>query len=342
MIQLLLVELQCISIIKSMKDKVLHLFRRMTFDFLPFRQKKSILVLMFHQVNNDKALFYPAVPVHVFKEMCEFVQKYYEVLHFSEIDTYFSKPNKKPAAVITFDDGHYDILANAFPILKELGLKFNVNIDTEILETAKPQDFVRVYDILNQTKIDSFENRKFMKEVVQIDMQRPINTESVFTALLSELPKDKRREFVVEMGEITGMKDADYSKMLSQSDLKELNKSGLVEFGSHSHSHAILTKLTRDDLEFELTHSKSVLEGIIEKEIDVIAYPNGKVNDEIEVLSKSLGYRFLLKTEDRINKVKNNGLGQGFYRVNQYHQSTNMALAHTYGLQKIIKNMLKK
>ena len=74
----------------------------------------------------------------------------YAVIHLSGIDAHFSKSNK-PAAIISFDDGHYDILENAYPVLSSLKMPFNINIDTEILETGKAQDYVRVYDILNHT-----------------------------------------------------------------------------------------------------------------------------------------------------------------------------------------------
>lgn len=324
-----------------MKDKLFYLIRLLSFNYFPFRfNKKSLLVLMFHQVNDKKSLFYPSMPVHVFKEMCQFVKKHYEVIHFSEIDEFYSKKVIKPAAIITFDDGNYDIVKNVFPILKEMNLKFNINIDTEILETSMSQDFVRVYDILNSTKIDSFINPKFMNEPISINKKNPIETEFIFTELLSNMSTQKRREFLIDMASITKMENANFSKVVSFEDLRMLSESHLVEIGSHSHTHSILTKIPRDQVIYELKHSKEILEEITEKKIEVIAFPNGVYNSSIEELSKKLGYKFILKTNDKINIITQTILNnKDFERVNQYHKSTEMALAHTYGIIKLLRSI---
>lgn len=326
-----------------MKNKLFFLIRLLTFNYYPFRKKKnSLLVLMFHQVNDKHSLFYPAVPTHVFKEICLFIQKHYDVIHFSDIEEYFSKKRTKPIAIITFDDGHLDILENAYPILKDLNLKFNINIDTEILETSKPQDFVRVYDILNTTKMDVFMNPDFMNAPIIVDKNQPINTENEFTTLLSGLSTKKRREFVEEMALKTGMDSNHFSKVLSIENLQFLNNSKLVEFGSHTHSHSILTKLSEDDLIHELKYSKEILEKIIDRKIDIIAYPNGMYNDNIDAIAKSIGYKFILKTNDEINIIDEAKMNENMYeRINQYHQSLNLALAHTYGITKMIRKIIK-
>lgn len=326
-----------------MKNRLFLLIRLLTFNYFPFRKRKnSLLILMFHQVNDNNPLFYPSVPISVFREICHFFDKYYEVIHFSEIEDYFSKKNNKPAVIITFDDGLMDIYKYAFPILKEMHLKFNVNIDTEILETSKPQDFVRIYDILNTTKIDSFINLNFMESPIIIDKTHPINTENEFTDLLSNLSVKKRRQFVEEMSEISGMKSENYSKVLSKKNIKELNNSGLVEFGSHSHTHSILTNLSEDELKIELEYSKSILENTLEDKIDIIAYPNGVCNDMIDNLSKSLGYKYILKTNDKINFVDKKLIKENCYeRINQYHKSLNLSLAHTYGITHTIRKFIK-
>ncbi len=326
-----------------MKDKLFYLIRLLSFNYFPFRfNKKSLLVLMFHQVNDKKTLFYPSMPVHAFKEMCQFVKKHYEVIHFSEINEYYSKKVTKPAAIITFDDGNYDIVNNVFPILKEMNLKFTINIDTEILETSMSQDFVRVYDILNSTKIDSFINRKFMNEPIRINKKNPIETEFIFTELLSNMSTQKRREFLIDMAIITKMEDINFSKVVSFDDLKKLSESHLVEIGSHSHSHSILTKIPEEQLIIELKHSKEVLENLTGKNIDIIAYPNGIYNQSVQEIAKSVGYKYILKTNDKINVVNQQFLNdKNFERVNQYHQTVESALAHTFGIIKLIRKFSK-
>lgn len=291
---------------------------------------------MFHQVNDKKTTFYPSMSVSAFKDLCIFTKANYTVIKLSEINSHFSKTNK-PAAVISFDDAHYDIIENAFPILSDLGLQFNVNVDTEVLETKKPQDFVRIYDILNQTSIESYINPKYMTKEIVINRLNPIVTENEFTALLSNLNTEQKREVTEDIANKAGMNDNAFSKMLSHQDINYLSQQN-VEFGSHSHTHSILTKLSVKQIEYELSHSKQILEDITKKKIEVLAYPNGLYNSEIEKSAQNTGYTILLQTDDKINHIQSNANKVNSYkRINQYHQTLEEALAHTYGIMNYLK-----
>jgi peptidoglycan/xylan/chitin deacetylase (PgdA/CDA1 family) len=291
---------------------------------------------MFHQVNDNKQTFYPGMSVSAFRDLITFIKKYYTVIKLSEIKSHFTKTNNS-AAIITFDDGHYDIIEHAFPVLSEFNLPFNVNIDTEILETGKPQDFVRIYDVLNNTDIKSYMNHEFMQVPININRENHFQTEMQFTEVLSNLSTEDRRKFTLDFANEAHMNKNKYSRMLSGEDIKFLSENN-VEFGSHSHTHSILTKLNSNQVHYELSHSKSIIEKLIEKPIHVLAYPNGVFNEEVEKIAKKINYEILLQTNDKINNIDViNHDFCNFNRINQYHQSIQEALAHTYGLKNIIK-----
>ena len=89
---------------------IFYLLRKITFDYFPFRSNtKTLLVVIYHQVNDDSTLFYPAVPTSVFYKTCLFLKKHYSIIHVNEIEEYFKSNQNKPAAIITFDDGLNDI-----------------------------------------------------------------------------------------------------------------------------------------------------------------------------------------------------------------------------------------
>jgi len=304
------------------------------------KQKNSLLILMFHQINDKKNTFYPAMSVTAFSQLCRFIKSNYAVIHLSGIDAHFSKSNK-PAAIISFDDGHYDILENAYPVLSSLKMPFNINIDTEILETGKAQDYVRVYDILNHTSIDNYYNPKYMKKPIEVNRGNPMQTEQEFTYLLSGLTIEEKREVTEDLAKKASAKESDFSKMLSKEDVQWLSKQD-VEFGSHSHTHSILTKIPSEQAQFELNHSKEVLEKLTEKEVNVLAYPNGIYDASIEETAKQSGYSVLLQTKDQINEfVSGQQEPKSYTRVNQYHQSLDEALAHTYGMVNKLKKVLR-
>ncbi|MFN5443941.1 MAG: polysaccharide deacetylase family protein [Crocinitomicaceae bacterium] len=324
---------------------IFRLIRFLTLNYKPFRKKNELLTVLFHQVNDNPFTFYPAVPTKVYQETCLFLAKRYEIIHFSEIEQYYQSNPTKPAAIITFDDGMYDIVEHVLPFMEKHQLKFNINIDTEILETKLPQDFLRVYDILNSTKkISSYLDAVFTEKPIKINYDLPIETENEFTKILSNLPKEEKRKFTEVMHHNLDMKTENYSRVISTEELTELADNKLIEIGSHSHTHAVMTQIKSNDIHFELTHSKKQLEKILKKKIEVIAYPNGASNTQIDQMAIENGYRYLLKTEDKPTVIKDsfNFKSGSYYRINQYHQNTELLLAHTFGIIGKIKSVIKR
>ena len=78
---------------------------------------------------------------------------------------------------------------------------------------------------------------------------------------------------------------------MNESMLQELADHPLVSIGSHSQSHARLTKCTRKELVNEITGSKSYLEDLLGKEIDMFSYPHGNFNSVIRSEVFKAGYK---------------------------------------------------
>ncbi len=175
-----------------------------------------------------------------------------------------------------------------------------------------------------------------MTNPIFIDYNNPSKTESDFTEILSNLNKTDRRNFTEQMSnELCADKDC-FSKMISKEELKELSRYN-VEIGSHSHTHALLTKILEDEVIEELTTSKNIIEEITGKNCEIIAYPNGLYNEKIEEIATKIGYKYLLKTEDKINIIDKNNINSSFYRINMYHQTFEECIANMFGVHKLLR-----
>ena len=298
------------------------------------RRPNVLYILMYHQVNDQKRKYYPAVPIHAFESMCRFLSKNLKVIHLSQVSSHFKNSNE-PAAVLSFDDGHYDVIEHVWPIVSKYGLKINVNIDTEILETGKPQDSIRVYDVLNHTKASSYFNPKYFHEPVAFNAVDPYGTERKFSQLLSNLGPVDRRELSQDVLTKLGGKGFSYSKVLSKKDVRFLYDNG-VEIGSHSHTHSLLPNLSSQQLKAELSCSKRILENICNQEIGILAFPNGKGNGSIGETARRLGYQHFLKTEDKLNVIEV-GNPTSFYRINICQGSYEENLAQLFGIYQIVR-----
>ena len=90
--------------------------------------------------------------------------------------------------------------------------------------------------------------------------------------------------------DFVGNKSGSHPKM-SWDQLKELDKSGLVEIGGHTCSHpGDLKSLPIDVQERELTESKSLLEEQLGHAVPFLAYPVGSADSKTIELTKSAGY----------------------------------------------------
>lgn len=70
----------------------------------------------------------------------------------------------------------------------------------------------------------------------------------------------------------------------------ELQREG-IEFGSHTHSHRDLRKLSSDSLLAELSDSRKVLEDQLATTVRLVSYPFGRFNDRVTEAARQAGYQ---------------------------------------------------
>jgi peptidoglycan/xylan/chitin deacetylase (PgdA/CDA1 family) len=78
---------------------------------------------------------------------------------------------------------------------------------------------------------------------------------------------------------------------LSEEELREMSRHPLVTIGAHGLWHRHFNRLSLDDARFELAESRRLLEGIIGKPVDLMAWPYGECTPQVELLGAESGYR---------------------------------------------------
>ena len=83
-----------------------------------------------------------------------------------------------------------------------------------------------------------------------------------------------------------------YPNYLTWDQINEMKESGLIRFESHTMTHANLAELTStDELRHEIADSHDLLSEKLGYDMHYIAYPGGRVNAEIEEITRAAGYR---------------------------------------------------
>ena len=82
---------------------------------------------------------------------------------------------------------------------------------------------------------------------------------------------------------------------LNAEEIVEMSRHN-IDFGSHTVNHSILTRESGETIRYELETSKAVLEELLQKEVDMLAYPNGNHSSEVIDIARQCGYRIACTT----------------------------------------------
>jgi len=113
----------------------------------------------------------------------------------------------------------------------------------------------------------------------------------------------KKYNFKSSVNLMTGVRGENY---LDKEKILELDKTGLVEFQSHTVYHAYLTMVGEEELLGELQKSKKYIEDLLNKKTEIIAYPFGLYNEAVSLKAKDLGYKLGLTIKSGVWQDKNN------------------------------------
>jgi len=230
--------------------------------------KRPIPVLMYHHVNHHKGDIVTVTP-EVFEGEMEYLSKKgYRTLKIDELFSYVKGESilHEKGVLITFDDGWLDNYIYAFPVLKKYKINAVIFLITERVEAAS--NIVR-----------SQESGVRSNEII-------IPSHNGCKRLI----KDGRGDEVV----------------LNWDIIKEMMGSGLVEFYSHTNSHARCDLLSEDELKEELMKSKEIIEEKLGSPCQYLCWPYGRYNDAALKIAKGIGYKGIFTTERGVVRAGSN------------------------------------
>lgn len=103
------------------------------------KNRVKIPILMYHSIAYEKDNIL-RVPKEIFEKQMKFIKDSgYTTLSLNELYNFMQNdtPVSKKSVVITFDDGYVDNYTNAYPVLKELGLKATVFVIVNTIDKDK-------------------------------------------------------------------------------------------------------------------------------------------------------------------------------------------------------------
>jgi len=219
-----------------------------------------------------------------FTSQMDYLARHFDVLPLGEAVARLSEDRvRQPTAVITFDDGFQNNHDVAFPVLKRLGLPFTIYLTTGLVDTPHTVWFCAILDAIGNTTLSSFQWRGECLDVgsARARMRASVHLQQALKSLphaqlLTEVDHIRKR-----LGCEAGIAAQPWSpfRMLDTKSIRDLSDSGLVEFGAHTHTHAILSRLPPAQREQEITCSIREVERLTGRACRHFAYPNGGRHD---------------------------------------------------------------
>lgn len=233
---------------------------------------------MYHRFSNQQAL----------AAQCVHLRRYYSLLSMGQVADRLHSGQRLPenALAVTVDDGYKDFLEVAYPVFAAHGIPVTVYLVTDFVDGKCWLWFDRVTFAFRRSAVLEatleLPSRRTLSLRLESESSR-VDAANVVNEILIGLSNRDRLDFLeglpAQLGvDLPARAPAEY-QALSWEEVRSL-ASRSVEFGVHTETHPILSRLDSDaELSREIHGSKRRLEEELGKTVAHFCYPNGKERD---------------------------------------------------------------
>ena len=207
--------------------------------------------------------------------------------------------------MITFDDGYLDNYEIAYPILRSHGAQGVFFLATGMVGSCEIPWWDRIAYLVKTARKRRSSLRYPAELSIDIDkngLTKSLNT--ILKAYKQPVNYDPTR-FVRELTEESKGDDPPRAtrRFLNWDEAREMRKGGMA-IGSHTHSHAVLSRLELEQQREELAKSRAIILEQLGAEAKVLAYPVGhksSFSGQTQKIAQETGYRCAFSHHGGIN-----------------------------------------
>jgi peptidoglycan/xylan/chitin deacetylase (PgdA/CDA1 family) len=253
------------------------------------QSRPRLLILMYHRVlpatDPARRLEQPGMYVspstldmhlHVLKE-------HFELVHLDDWLRAAARGEALPrlACALTFDDGWRDNFDHAFPVLRRHSAPATIFVVSTLTNTYQefwPNRLARLIAAGDGTAAMPAELADVLAPVLaRRRTQHALGPEDLDLAI--RLAKDLNEAHIVRLldeAQHHSVAATPERTVMNEDELREMGRSGLVRYGSHTRSHfRCLETASREVLEAEIGRSREEIRASVGQSVDLFCYPNG-------------------------------------------------------------------
>ncbi|HXH11220.1 MAG TPA: polysaccharide deacetylase family protein [Alphaproteobacteria bacterium] len=252
------------------------------FPFIQRQRSRSIIILAYHRVNDGRDPFWPALPTAVFARQMEYLATFCHCYGLEEAVARLTDNDVQDNAVaVTFDDGYRDNYLKAFPILQRFSIPATIFVATDAIGSGRILWHDQVSAAVWTTQASVLKGCRPIGR--SYELQTPQSRREAQTAILHALralDEEERAQWVAwlqrELAVEPWLQASEL--MLTWDDIKVMHQHG-IEFGAHTATHPVLSRVTSARAWAEIAESKATLEQHLGGPVRGFAYPSGRRQD---------------------------------------------------------------
>ena len=276
------------------------MFNSSAFRYLKLFEAKNLVIFNYHRIRSndgaecpfDEGVYGPTESE--LREQLTWLKANTNIISEIDLINHVHHQVELPhsSTMVTFDDGYLDNAELALPLLKELKIPAIFFISTQAIEERGLGWWDNIAYLIKNSIKDSIlvQGQAFnlvgRKPEVIRELQEWMRTHRTETTVT--LVKEIAETCGVPMAEV----DVSSRELMSWEQIKEAQDAGMT-IGSHTHTHRVLSTLSRAEQLEEFLISKQILEAKLKTRIRSVAYPVGGYEDchlETGGLAEQSGY----------------------------------------------------
>jgi peptidoglycan/xylan/chitin deacetylase (PgdA/CDA1 family) len=260
------------------------------------KQSDHLVILNLHQISPHNNPFWPPLSPDIFEDLLIFLKRHFQVLLFENLD---AAANDKPKAVLSFDDGYYNFMEYAMPLLAKHGMAANLNVIPACVESGLPPWNVQLYDFLNaapRSLINELRLPGFNYLLESDGFDRKVQYGLKISSFMKNRPRREREELWREIVPVMAKAKFKSTRMMSVTEIKQAS---MHEIGAHSFSHE---SMAYEDEQFFCNDVEACIayfQNVLNLPLTIYAFPNGSYRPkQINVLHQK-GIKHVLLVDEK-------------------------------------------
>ncbi|MBI3288848.1 MAG: polysaccharide deacetylase family protein [Elusimicrobia bacterium] len=254
---------------------------------LRWLRRRSAVVLMYHGFTDrpsDGVVNYQGNRLQqaTFRRQLRFLRDHCSIVTLRDVVRSLSGGPALPdnAVALTIDDGYESVYTLGFPALREAKVPATLFVATQFVDQSVPLWPDRLEHAFAQgSASDAAARRARLKDLQRRAKDMPPAERDAFIA---PVEKELGRRLILDASAPENYRPLTWAQTCAMAE------SGLLEIGSHTHTHTIATLLDETGLRRELAESKALVEKNVGRPCDLFCYPNGDYDDFSAATSRLL------------------------------------------------------